>query len=202
MLAALAPGTSTISARTTARHVNFTVSALRELGADIQFDRHDSWTVNGSAGFSPRRRCDLGRELGNHAVLPRRAGRARRPAGDDHRTALLPPPPDRPAAARAAAPRRASSTTRASRCRSPSTRAGRSGGRVRIDGTLSQWVSGLMMLAPFATRRRCDRGHRRAQRAPLPRADARDDAPVRPRGSRPRGLARVPVEPGQTPRAA
>src|SRR5580693_793306 len=52
MLAALSPGTSTISARTTARHVNFTVSALRELGADIRSSR-DSWTVNGSEGFSP-----------------------------------------------------------------------------------------------------------------------------------------------------
>ena len=36
MLASLAPGRTTISARTTARHVNFSVSALRALGADIR----------------------------------------------------------------------------------------------------------------------------------------------------------------------
>ena len=53
MLAALAPGTSTIADRTDARHVSFTVQALRELGADITASgRH--WKVNGAAGFAPR----------------------------------------------------------------------------------------------------------------------------------------------------
>ena len=148
MLAALAPGTSTISARTTARHVNFTVSALRALGADIR-STHDSWTVNGGEGFSP-----LGDEVSvgsSGTTLYFLVGLAalsdrpvtitgqryfrRRPIGPllralqrlgvriDYEGQSLPVTvhPGRP-----------------------------KGGRVRIDGTLSQWVSGLIMLAPFA----------------------------------------------------
>jgi cyclohexanecarboxylate-CoA ligase len=151
MLAALSPGTSTISARTTARHVNFTVSALRELGADIRSSR-DSWTVNGSEGFSP-----LGDEVSvgsSGTTLYFLVGLAalsdrpvtitgqryfrRRPIGPllralqrlgvrvDYEGQSLPVTvhPGRP-----------------------------KGGRVRIDGTLSQWVSGLIMLAPFARER-------------------------------------------------
>jgi cyclohexanecarboxylate-CoA ligase len=148
MLASLAPGTSTISARTTARHVNFTVSALRALGADIR-SSHDSWTVHGAAGFSP-----VGEEISvgssgttlyflvGLAALSDRPVRItgqryfrRRPIGPllralqrlgvriDYEGQSLPVTvhPGRPR-----------------------------GGRVRIDGTLSQWVSGLIMLAPFA----------------------------------------------------
>lgn len=148
MLAALAPGTSTITARTTARHVNFTVSALRALGADIRSSR-DSWTVHGGEGFSP-----LGDEISvgsSGTTLYFLAGLAalsdrpvtitgqryfrRRPIGPllralqrlgvriDYEGQALPVTvhPGRP-----------------------------KGGRVRIDGTLSQWVSGLIMLAPFA----------------------------------------------------
>ena len=148
MLAALAPGTSTISARTTARHVNFTVSALRGLGADIR-SASSTWTVNGAAGFSP-----LGEEISvgsSGTTLYFLVGLAalsdrpvtitgqryfrRRPIGPllralqrlgvriDYEGQSLPVTvhPGRPR-----------------------------GGRVRIDGTLSQWVSGLIMLAPFA----------------------------------------------------
>jgi len=148
MLAALAPGTSTISARTTARHVNFTVSALRALGADIR-STHDSWTINGRESFSP-----LGDEISvgsSGTTLYFLVGLAalsdrpvtitgqryfrRRPIGPllralqrlgvriDYEGQSLPVTvhPGRPR-----------------------------GGRVRIDGTLSQWVSGLILLAPFA----------------------------------------------------
>src|SRR5271170_5500899 len=51
MLAALAPGQSTIVDRTTARHVGFTVQALRALGTDIASTGR-GWRVNGG-GFSP-----------------------------------------------------------------------------------------------------------------------------------------------------
>jgi cyclohexanecarboxylate-CoA ligase len=148
MLAALAPGTSTISARTTARHVNFTVSALRGLGVDIR-SSPTAWTVNGEAGFSA-----LGPEISvgsSGTTLYFLAGLAalndrpvtitgqryfrRRPIGPllralqrlgiriDYEGQALP------------------ITVHPGRPR---------GGRVRIDGTLSQWVSGLIMLAPFA----------------------------------------------------
>jgi cyclohexanecarboxylate-CoA ligase len=148
MLAALAPGHSTISARTTARHVNFTVSALRGLGVDVRSNR-TTWEVNGQEGFSP---VDDVISVGSSgttlyflvglAALSDRpvtiTGQRyfrRRPIGPllralqrlgvrvDYEGQSLPVTvhPGRP-----------------------------KGGRVRIDGTLSQWVSGLIMLAPFA----------------------------------------------------
>ncbi len=148
MLAALAPGTTTISARTTARHVNFTVSALRELGADIR-SSHDTWTVNGGAGFFPvADEISVGSSgttlyfllglaaLGDRPVtITGQRYFRRRPIGPllralqrlgvriDYDGQSLPVTvhPGRPR-----------------------------GGRVRIDGTLSQWVSGLIMLAPLA----------------------------------------------------
>jgi cyclohexanecarboxylate-CoA ligase len=148
MLASLAPGTSTISARTTARHVNFTVSALRGLGADIRSDP-TTWTVRGSEGFSPvADEISVGSSgttlyfliglaaLGDRPVtITGQRYFRRRPIGPllralqrlgvriDYEGQSLPVTvhPGRPR-----------------------------GGRVRIDGTLSQWVSGLILLAPFA----------------------------------------------------
>ena len=53
MLAALADGQSTITQRTNARHVTFTVQALRALGVKIE-SAGDGWRVTGGAGgFSP-----------------------------------------------------------------------------------------------------------------------------------------------------
>ncbi len=52
MLAALAPGVSTIADRTDARHVQFTLQALRGLGVEIS-SRGRYWTVRGDRGFSP-----------------------------------------------------------------------------------------------------------------------------------------------------
>jgi 3-phosphoshikimate 1-carboxyvinyltransferase len=147
MLAALAPGESRIVARTNARHVNFTVGALRGLGAKIVASG-PGWRVTGG-GFSP-----LGDEvsvgssgttlyfllglaaLGDRPVtfVGQRYFR-RRPIGPllralqrlgvrmDYDGQSL------PVTVHPGAPR---------------------GGRVRIDGTLSQWISGLLMLAPFA----------------------------------------------------
>jgi 3-phosphoshikimate 1-carboxyvinyltransferase len=149
MLAALAPGTSTIADRTDARHVSFTVQALRDLGADISSSgRH--WKVNGAAGFSPRRdEVSVGSSgttlyflLGLSALADRPVtivGQRyfrRRPIGPllralqrlgvelEYEGQTLPVKvfPGRPR-----------------------------GGHVRIDGTLSQWISGLLMIAPFAT---------------------------------------------------
>src|ERR1700728_4474111 len=48
ILAALAPGVSTIVDRTTARHVGFTVSALRSLGVKIA-PAGNGWSVTGGA---------------------------------------------------------------------------------------------------------------------------------------------------------
>jgi len=149
MLAALAPGTSTIADRTDARHVSFTVQALRGLGADITASgRH--WKVNGASGFAPRHdEVSVGSSgttlyfllglaaLGDRPVtITGQRYFKRRPIGPllralqrlgvelEYEGQTLPVKvyPGRPR-----------------------------GGHVRIDGTLSQWISGLLMIAPFAT---------------------------------------------------
>ncbi|MBV9337979.1 MAG: 3-phosphoshikimate 1-carboxyvinyltransferase [Solirubrobacterales bacterium] len=147
MLAALADGPSTIVQRTEARHVTFTVQALRALGTRID-PVGDGWRVTGG-GFSPRAEEISAGSSGTTlyfllglAALGDRPVRfvgqryfRRRPIGPllralkrmgvrlEYEGQHLPVTvyPGRPR-----------------------------GGRIRIDGTLSQWISGLLMLAPFA----------------------------------------------------
>src|SRR5690348_9058034 len=150
MLAALADGESFITQRTAARHVTFTVQALRALGVKI-VSEGDGWRVTGGAGtFSPQTdEVSMGSSgttlyfLLGLAALGARPVRIvgqryfrRRPIGPllralkrmgvrlEYEAQHLPVTvyPSRP-----------------------------TGGRIRIDGTLSQWISGLLMLAPFAT---------------------------------------------------
>jgi cyclohexanecarboxylate-CoA ligase len=147
MLAALAPGQSTIVERTAARHVGFTVQALRALGVEVHRAGR-GWRVTGG-GFSPTTdEVSAGSSgttlyfllglscLGDRPVtfVGQRYFR-RRPIGPllralkrmgvrlEYKNQRVPvtvyPGPPR-------------------------------GGRVRIDGTLSQWISGLLLLAPFA----------------------------------------------------
>jgi len=147
MLAALAPGQSLIRDRTAARHVQFTVQALRALGATIE-PAGPGWRVSGR-GFAPvTDEVSVGSSgttlyfliglaaLGDRPVtiVGQRYFR-RRPIGPllralkrmgvrlEYEGQHLPVTvyPGRPR-----------------------------GGRIRIDGTLSQWISGLLMLAPFA----------------------------------------------------
>ncbi len=149
MLAALAEGESTIADRTDARHVAFTVQALRGLGVEISTSGRQ-WKVSGAGGFSPRQdEVSVGSSgttlyfllglaaLGDRPVtiIGQRYFR-RRPIGPllralqrlgvhleyEGQTLPVKVHPGRPR-----------------------------GGHVRIDGTLSQWISGLLMLAPFAT---------------------------------------------------
>jgi cyclohexanecarboxylate-CoA ligase len=148
MLAALADGESTIRARTDARHVGFTVQALRGLGADIAA-AGDGWRVRGDAGFSPKSaEVSVGSSgttlyfllglaaLGDRPVtITGQRYFKRRPIGPllralqrlgvkveyEHQSLPVTVHPGRPR-----------------------------GGHIHIDGTLSQWISGLLMLAPFA----------------------------------------------------
>jgi len=148
MLAALADGESTIRARTDARHVGFTVQALRGLGADVAA-AGDGWRVRGDAGFSPRAaEVSVGSSgttlyfllglaaLGDRPVtITGQRYFKRRPIGPllralqrlgvsveyEHQSLPVTVHPGRPR-----------------------------GGHIHIDGTLSQWISGLLMLAPFA----------------------------------------------------
>lgn len=147
MLAALAPGPSTITERTEARHVTYTVKALRGLGAEIRASG-GAWQVSGG-GFSPvSEEVSVGSSgttlyfllglaaLGDRPV--RIVGQRyfnRRPIGPllqaltDLGVRLQANGDRLPVTVYPGAPR---------------------GGRVSIDGTLSQWISGLLMLAPFA----------------------------------------------------
>jgi len=147
MLAALAPGQSTIRERTTARHVSFTVQALRSLGVKLastpsgwrvtggEFSPLDDQVSVGSAGTTLYFLLGLA-SLGDRPVtfVGQRYFR-RRPIGPllralRHLGVRLESAGERlPVTVYPGPPR---------------------GGPVRIDGTLSQWISGLLLLAPFA----------------------------------------------------
>ena len=148
MLAALAPGHSTISARTTARHVNFSVSALRALGADIH-SAGTAWEVNGAEGFSPRTdEISVGSSGTTLYFLVGLAALADRPiriVGQRYfRRRPLGP-------LRRALQRLGVKIEYEGQSLPVTVFPGRPrGGSIRIDGTLSQWVSGLLLVAPFA----------------------------------------------------
>ena len=139
--------------------------------------------------------CRRRRQLGHDLVLPRRPRGVVGPPGPDRRSALLPPPAHRAAATGASA------TRDQARVRG-SERAGHrlSGAAARrLDPHRRHAVAvDLGLAAAGAIREGADddRGHRRAQRAAVPRADARHDAPVRAAGGRARGLAPVPDRAG------
>ena len=195
MLAALADGESFVTQRTSARHVGFTVQALAR--SEPGSSPGDGWRVTGGAAPSPRTptRCR------SAAPAPPCISCSAWPRSATGRFASS-------GSATSAGARSARSCARSSdgirleykgqhlpvTATRPAHR-----GRIRIDGTLSQWISGLLMVARDSTEPTTIevRGEHRAAE---PRADARDDAPVRPRGQRTRGLARVlhPVRPAAT----
>ena len=147
MLAALADGQAKIAKRTDARHVQFTLGALRDLGVPITTNK-DHWLVTGGPFSPPGDTVNVGSSgttlyfliglacLGDRPVtfVGQRYFK-RRPIGPllralerlgvrlEYENQALPVTvyPGRPR-----------------------------GGSIRIDGTLSQWISGLLMLAPFA----------------------------------------------------
>jgi cyclohexanecarboxylate-CoA ligase len=148
MLAALSSGQTTIADRTDARHIQFTLGALKQLGVNVK-SKGDTWIVDGGSFSPPGDSVDVGSSgttlyfliglacLGDRPVTftGQRYFR-RRPIGPllralqrlgvrlEYEGQTLPVTvyPGRP-----------------------------KGGHVRIDGTLSQWISGLLMLAPYAT---------------------------------------------------
>ncbi len=76
MLAALAPGTSMIADRTEARHVQFTVQALRDLGVEIGVE----WpALEGDGGdrVHAAQRRGLSRQLRHDPLLPAGPGGTR-----------------------------------------------------------------------------------------------------------------------------
>ncbi len=150
ILASLARGTTRIVGASGARHVGSTIEVLRALGTEIELDG-DGFVVHGGP-YRPYPPVGLGRQLGHDPVLHDRAGRAGRPPVHAHRPEVLPAP----AGGRAAgALTRLGVRLHADEARPPITVSPSrpAGGHVRIAGTLSQWISGLLLVAPFATGR-------------------------------------------------
>ena len=149
VLASLADGESRIHGLTDARHVDYTVRLLRGLGVPITRSG-DTFLVRGLGGQYRPRRATLsagssGTTLYFMAGLASLSDRdvsltgqryfRRRPVGP-----LLRALEQLGVALRAA-----------DDCPPVHVRAGRpAGGRVTVPGTLSQWVSGVLLLAPFA----------------------------------------------------
>ena len=148
MLAALADGESTIRTRTDARHVGFTVQALRGLGADIAA-AGDGWRVRGDAGFSPKAaEVSVGSSGTTLYFLIGLAALADRPVTITGQRYFK----RRPIGPLLRALQRLGVKIDYEGQSLPVTvHPGRPrGGHIHIDGTLSQWISGLLMLAPFA----------------------------------------------------
>ncbi|GAA4010478.1 3-phosphoshikimate 1-carboxyvinyltransferase [Streptomyces marokkonensis] len=151
ILASLADGVSRVRGLSDARHVEYTVRLLRDLGVRITRDG-DTFVVHGLGGqYRPRRETvsagSSGTTLYFMIGLTSLSDRAvsmsgqkyfrRRPVGPLLR----------------ALEEMGVELESADDC-PPVLVQGRrpAGGHVRIAGTLSQWISGLILLAPFATR--------------------------------------------------
>jgi 3-phosphoshikimate 1-carboxyvinyltransferase len=149
MLAALADGQSTIAQRTSARHVSFTVQALRALGAGLE-SAGQGWRVTGGAGaFSPQTdEVSVGSSGTTLYFLLGLAALGDRPVRFVGQRYFR----RRPIGPLLRALKRMGVRLEYEGQHLPVTvHPGRPyGGRIRIDGTLSQWISGLLMLAPFA----------------------------------------------------
>jgi 3-phosphoshikimate 1-carboxyvinyltransferase len=148
MLAALAPGQSTIRERTEARHVNFTVHALRSLGVRIT-SHADSWRVSGGELSPLGDEVSVGSSGTTLYFLLGLASLGDRPVTFTGQRYFR----RRPIGPLLRALKHMGVRLEATGERLPVTvYPGRpAGGSVRIDGTLSQWISGLLLLAPFAT---------------------------------------------------
>jgi cyclohexanecarboxylate-CoA ligase len=147
ILASLAPGTSRVSGLSDARHVQYTVSLLRSLGTRIELDgntfivhggpyhpRSDSISA-GSSGTTLYFMAGLAALADRDVVVTGQKYFQHRPIGP-----LL-----------AALRQMGVETNSPTDCPPIQVKAKRpTGGIVHIAGTLSQWVSGLLLLAPFA----------------------------------------------------
>ncbi|WP_434619535.1 3-phosphoshikimate 1-carboxyvinyltransferase [Arthrobacter sp. A5] len=147
ILASLAPGVSHISGLSDARHVDYTVSLLRSLGIRIEISG-DTFIVHGGP-YHPRSDAASAGSSGSTLYfmvgLASLADRDVTITGQKYFQR-------RPVGPLLAALRQlgvdASSPTDCPPIRVKARRP--SGGIVHISGTLSQWVSGLLLLAPFA----------------------------------------------------
>ncbi|GAA2205019.1 hypothetical protein GCM10009850_006610 [Nonomuraea monospora] len=148
ILAALAPGLSRIAGLSDAGHVRHTIAALRALGTEITTEG-DVFLVRGGQLRPARRKIWVGSSGTTLYFLTGLAGLASAPVLITGQKYLQRRPITPLLAALSDLGVQLSSPTGAPPVQVWPSRP--SGGRVTIAGTLSQWISGLLLLAPFAT---------------------------------------------------
>lgn len=149
ILASLAPGRSRIVGLTHAGHVESTLEVLRGLGTRIDIDG-DTFIVDGGP-YKPRARVlSMGSSGSTLYFMAGLCALAETPVSLVGQRYLQ----RRPVSPLIEALRRIGIRISASGgCPPLAIESGRpQGGRVRISGTLSQWISGLLLVAPFAVR--------------------------------------------------
>ncbi|MFJ4921497.1 3-phosphoshikimate 1-carboxyvinyltransferase [Streptomyces sp. NPDC088725] len=150
ILASLADGVSRVHGLSDARHVLYTVQLLRGLGVKISTDG-DTFVVRGLGGrYRPRRAAVSAGSSGTTLYfMIGLASLSDRPVTVTGQKYFR----RRPVGPLLAALRQMGVRLEAADDCPPVHVQGRrpAGGRVRIAGTLSQWISGLILLAPFAT---------------------------------------------------
>jgi len=148
ILAALAPGQSRILGLSDAGHVRYTISALSALGATIDTDG-DAFVVVGGPWSPKRREISVGSSGSTLYFLTGLASLAREPVRIVGQRYFRRRPIRPLLEALGQLGVRLRSTDG---CPPIDVEPGPpSGGRCRISGMLSQWISGLLLLAPFAT---------------------------------------------------
>lgn len=188
ILASLADGVSRVHGLSDARHVEYTVRLLRDLGVQIARDG-DAFVVHGLGGlYRPRREAISMRQLRHDAVLHDRSGLTVGPRRVGDRAEVLQATPGRPPAARPrtdGCPAGVGRRLPAHPCTGPQTH-----GRPRhYRGHPVPVGLGPDPVGPVRDAAHHHRGGGRTQRTPLPGTDRGDDAAVRPRSDRLRGLA-------------
>lgn len=148
ILASLAPGESRIHRLSDAQHVRYTIRALRRLGTRIDVDG-DTFVVQGGSYRPERTEVSVGSSGTTLYFMTGLAALAERPVtvvGQKYfQRRPIGPLLDSLADMGVRLESTGGCPPISVEPRPPS------GGHVRISGTLSQWISGLLLLAPFAT---------------------------------------------------
>jgi cyclohexanecarboxylate-CoA ligase len=149
ILASLAPGTSRITNLSGARQIGHTLDVLRGLGTDIRIEGDTAWVTGGP--YRPvRDRVSVGASGTTLYLALGLASLAASPVTVTGQKYFQ----RRPIGPMLRSLRDLGVTLEADRdCPPIRVSPGRPrGGRTRIEGTLSQWISGLLLAAPFAER--------------------------------------------------
>jgi len=149
MLASLAPGRSVIAGLTNAKHVEYTLDLLRALGTSIRTDG-DLFIVEGGPYRPTRCELTVGSSGSTLYFMTGLAALANQPVTLVGQRYFRHRPVQPLLDALAQMGIRVRSNDGCPPLRIESGRP--AGGRVRLPGTLSQWLSGLLLVAPFAAR--------------------------------------------------